>query len=68
MPIPASVRSFEDLARFVPLAAETAGLDAKQPLPFLVAGQEDVIELHILNRIGDPPHNMEEDKKIQLVF
>jgi acetolactate decarboxylase len=68
MPIPASVRSFEDLARFVPLAAETAGRDAKQPLPFLVTGQEDVIELHILNRIGDPPHNIEEHKKIQIVF
>lgn len=67
MPIPAAVRSFEDLARFVPLAVE-AGLDAKQPLPFLVTGQEDVIEFYILNRIGDPPHNMEEHKKIQLVF
>lgn len=65
MPIPAAVRSFEDLSRFVPLAAET---DAKQPLPFLVTGQEDVIEFHILNRIGDPPHDMEEYKKIQIVF
>jgi hypothetical protein len=49
-------------------SSETAGLDAKQPLPFLVTGQEDVIEFYILNRIGDPPHNMEEHKKIQLVF
>ncbi len=68
MPIPAEVRSFEDLERFVPQAAEAAGLDAEKPLPFLVAGREDLIEFHILNRIGDPPHNMEEHKKIQIKF
>jgi alpha-acetolactate decarboxylase len=67
-PIPAEIRSFEDLERFVPRAAEAAGLDAEKPLPFLVTGREDLIEFHILNRIGDPPHNMEEHKKIQIVF
>ena len=68
MPIPAEVRSFEDLERFLPRAAEANGLDAEKPLPFLVTGHEDLIEFHILNRIGDPPHNMEEHKKIQIVF
>lgn len=68
MPVPAEVRSFEDLERFVPQAAHAAGLDAEKPLPFLVAGREDLIEFHILNRIGDPPHNMEEHKKIQIKF
>jgi acetolactate decarboxylase len=67
-PIPAEIRSFEDLERFVPKAAEAAGLDAEKPLPFLVTGREDLIEFHILNRIGDPPHNMEEHKKIQIKF
>jgi acetolactate decarboxylase len=67
MPIPAEVRSFEDLERFVPRAAEALGLDTK-PLPFLVNGREDLIEFHILNRIGDPPLNMEEHKKIQIKF
>ena len=67
-PIPAEVRSFEDLERFVPQAAIAAGLDAEKPLPFLVTGREDLIEFHILNRIGDPPHNMEEHKKIQIKF
>jgi acetolactate decarboxylase len=67
-PIPAGIRSFEDLERFVPRAAEAAGLDAEKPLPFLVLGREDLIEFHILNRIGDPPHNMEEHKKIQIKF
>jgi acetolactate decarboxylase len=67
-PIPAEVRSFQDLERFVPTAAEAAGLDADKPLPFLVMGRQDLIEFHILNRIGDPPHNMEEHKKIQIKF
>ena len=68
MPIPAEVRSFEDLERFVPQAAAAAGLDAEKPLPFLISGREELIEFHILNRIGDPPHNMEEHKKIQIKF
>ena len=67
-PIPAEVRSFDDLERFVPQAAETAGLDAEKPLPFLVTGREDLIEFHILNRIGDAPHNMELHKQIQVKF
>jgi acetolactate decarboxylase len=67
-PIPAEVRSFEDLERFVPRAADAAGLDAEKPFPFLVRGRQDLIEFHILNRIGDPPHNMEEHKKIQIKF
>jgi acetolactate decarboxylase len=66
--IPAEIRSFEDLERFVPRAAVAAGLDAEEPLPFLVLGREDLIEFHILNRIGDPPHNMEEHKRIQIKF
>jgi acetolactate decarboxylase len=66
--IPAEIRSYEDLERFVPRAAEAAGLDAEKPLPFLVLGHEDLIEFHILSRIGDPPHNMEEHRRIQIKF
>src|ERR1700719_2952489 len=54
-PIPADIRSFEDLERFVPKAAAAAGLDADQPFPFLVTGREEIIEFHIVNRIGDRP-------------
>ena len=67
-PIPAEVRSFEDLEHFLPRAAEVNGLDAEKPLPFLVTGREDLIEYHILNRVGDLPHNMEAHKRIQFVF
>ena len=67
-PIPAEIRSYDDLERFVPQAAEAAGLDAEQPFPFRVTGREDLIEFHILNRIGDAPHNMETHKKIQTRF
>jgi acetolactate decarboxylase len=67
-PIPAEIRSYSDLEHFVPLAAAAAGLDADQPLPFLVTGRQDLIEFHILNRTGDAPHNMEMHKKIQIKF
>ena len=68
IPIPTNVRSFEDLESFVPKAAAAAGLDAERPLPFLVGGRQDLIEFHIVNRIGDGPHNMEIHKKIQVTF
>jgi acetolactate decarboxylase len=67
-PIPAEIRSFEDLERFVPRAAEAAGLDTERPLPFLVNGRQALIEFHILNRIGDAPHNMEMHEKIKIKF
>ena len=68
VPIPAEIRSYADLERFVPQAAAAAGLDAARPLPFLVHGREELIEFHVLNRVGDPPHNMEAHKKIQVTF
>ena len=66
----ATVRScsFEDLESFVPKAAAAVGLDADKPLPFLVSGHEQQIEFHIVNRIGDGPHDMEMHKKIQVTF
>jgi acetolactate decarboxylase len=67
-PIPAEIRSYEDLERFVSEATAAAGLNADQPLPFLVTGRQDLIEFHILNRIGDAPHDMETHKKIQIRF
>ena len=45
------------------LAQESFELVLTSPL-----GREDLIEFHILNRISDPPHNMEEHKKIQIKF
>jgi acetolactate decarboxylase len=68
IPIPAEIRSFADLEGFVPRAAESVGLDPKQALPFLVHGREELIEFHILNRIGNEPHNAEKHKKIQVSF
>jgi acetolactate decarboxylase len=68
LPIPADVRSFAELEAFVPRAAESAGLDPQKPLPFMLRGREKHIEFHVLNRIGDPPHNMDQHKKIQATF
>lgn len=67
-PIPADVRSFAELERFVPQAAAAAGLDVDKPFPFLVGGREELIEFHVLNRIGDAPHGMDMHKKIQVAF
>jgi acetolactate decarboxylase len=68
VPIPAEVRSFQDLESFVPKAAGEVGLDVDKPLPFLVRGRERLIEFHVLNRIGDAPHGMEMHKKVQVTF
>jgi acetolactate decarboxylase len=68
IPFPTEIGSFEDLERFVPRAAAAAGLDAEKPLPFLVSGGRDLIEFHILNRIGDATHNMEMREKIKVKF
>jgi acetolactate decarboxylase len=66
--IPKDVRSFEELEHFVPKAAAAAGFDADHPLPFLVGGRQDFIEFHVVNRIGDGPHDMAMHKKIQVTF
>jgi hypothetical protein len=68
MPIPPGVRSFGDLETFVPQAAAAAGLNPDQPLPFLIRGRADLIDFHVLNRIGNDPHNAEIHKKIQIAF
>jgi acetolactate decarboxylase len=68
VPVPAEIRSFADLERFVPQAAAAAGLDTKKPIPFLLNGRQDRIEFHILNRIGDGAHDMEMHGKIKVCF
>jgi acetolactate decarboxylase len=68
IPIPPEVRSFTDLEAFVPRAAATVGLDPQRPVPLLVHGREDVIEFHILNRVGDGPYNSAKLKEIQAPF
>jgi len=68
VPIPPEVRKFADLEAFVPRAAATVGLDPQKPVPFLVRGRQELIEFHVLNRIGDAAHNMEMHKKIQAAF
>lgn len=68
IPIPAEVRTSRDLEAFVPRAAAAAGLAPERPLPFLIQGSNDRIDFHILNRIGDEPHDAEKHKQIQVPF
>jgi hypothetical protein len=60
------VRSFPELEAFVPRSATALGLDA--PIPFLVRGRQGLIDFHILNRIGDEPHDAQKHKAIQASF
>ena len=66
IPFPTEIGSFEDLEQFIPRAAEAAGLDAEKPLPFLVSGGQALIEFHVLNRIGDAPHDIEMHERIKV--
>jgi acetolactate decarboxylase len=59
VPIPAEIRSFEELERFIPKGAMAAGLDAEKPLPFRVTGRQRLIGFHLMHRVGDGPVNME---------
>jgi acetolactate decarboxylase len=67
LPIPPEVRSFTDLEIFIPRASTSVGLDPLRPVPFLVVGQEDLIEFHILNR-DDEPYSPAKLKEIQFSF
>jgi acetolactate decarboxylase len=67
-PIPSHIRSYGELEKFAPEAAAAAGLDPKQPLPFLVRGRIEAIEFHVLNRMGDDPHSAEKHRKMQAMF
>jgi acetolactate decarboxylase len=66
--MPSHIRSYGELERFVPVAAASAGLDPQMALPFLLRGHADFIEFHVLNRIGDAPHDARTHRKIQRVF
>ncbi len=53
VPIPASVRGYADLQRFVKDQALTAGIDATKPFPFLLSGVPAEIKWHInVDRTG----------------
>jgi acetolactate decarboxylase len=68
MPLPAEVRSLEDLERFVPTAALKNGHMPDKPLPFLLSGRADLIEFHILNRTGGGSHDPSMLNEIQIAF
>jgi acetolactate decarboxylase len=66
--IPPEVQSFAQLEAFVPQAAAAINLPADAPLPFLVRGRDEIIDFHVLNRMGNEPHNSEKHKQIQVSF
>lgn len=56
VPVPASVRGYADLQRFVREQAQAAGIDTGRPFPFLLAGAPVEIKWHInVDRTGGKP-------------
>ena len=65
-PIPPTVRSYDDLERFLDVAVAEAGLS--KACPFKVAGQMDAVRLHVVDAKDDDPPGMEHHAKIQKHF
>jgi acetolactate decarboxylase len=55
--LPATVGTEKDLEHYLPEVAATVGIDPDRPLPFLLRGAIQRIELHILNKTDGLPHN-----------
>ncbi len=59
-PLPAAVKGYVDLQRFVKEAAQKAGIDVAKPFPFLLAGTPVEIKWHInVDRTEGKPINKE---------
>jgi acetolactate decarboxylase len=58
--VPASIRSKADLEDYLLRAASAQGLDTDQPFPFLLSGQVQSIDWHVINwPEGDKEHSHE---------
>lgn len=66
--IPSHIRSYSDLEKFIPEAANSVGVDPRMPLPFVLRGRSELIEFHVLNRVGGEPHDAKKHREIQAVF
>lgn len=55
-PVPAEVRTYQDLQRFVKARAQAAGLDTSQPFPFRLTGTPPEVDWHVnVDRTGGQP-------------
>ena len=53
VPIPASVKSYLDVQRFVKAQAQANGIDVTQAFPFLMRGQADEVRWHVNVDLSD---------------
>lgn len=69
-PVPADVKTYLDLQRFVKARADAAGIDtAKTPFPFLMTGAPAEIKWHInVDRTGGKPVDAELFKKSKVNY
>ena len=68
VPLPAGVRTERDLERYIPEVAATVGIDPHLPLPFLLSGAFERIELHILHKTDGLLHNRELHDKAKVHY
>jgi acetolactate decarboxylase len=54
--VPAGLADLAALERFLAGAVVAAGLDPGEPVPFMVRGRPERVELHVLDRRGDGGH------------
>ncbi|MDA8100756.1 MAG: acetolactate decarboxylase [Nitrospiraceae bacterium] len=60
IPLPANVKGYIDLQKFVKEAAQKSGVDVTKPFPFLLSGTPSEIKWHInVDRTGGKPINQE---------
>jgi acetolactate decarboxylase len=64
-PIPASVRTLDELDKFAASSARKAGLDAKAPFPFRVTARMSEVQMHIDNRQGREAKGREAHEAIE---
>ena len=62
--IPAAISSYEELEPFIETIATDYGVDASMPFPFLLKGQVDELDWHVIDwKKGDTVHTHEKHKK-----
>jgi acetolactate decarboxylase len=68
-PVPAEVKTYLDLQRFVKARAAAAGVDVSQPFPFLLTGTPNAVTWHInVNRTAGKPIDRDLFKKSKAMY
>jgi len=64
--LPAGLDKPEDLEGNIFLEARKAGVPTDRPFPFLLRGTARKVQLHVVNKTDNAPHNLEEHTKAKM--